>query len=197
LERAVSSIIDYSVVLQQMQQQGFKSLYHNSGAFALPEQWSASVVAWIGPPDGSIRPEALPLVRCVSKPFEDTLALMTMLIWRAQFPGPVWLMPMSHWAFECGQDWMPRLLQEIKIDPTLLASRNDAAAVEFGSADTEHFLRFLIGLLKHLIGSDFAMAFPGHQTLCTVHHHKQLWWSTQQPPVLAAIESLAKRFAAP
>jgi hypothetical protein len=125
------------------------------------------------------------------------LSLMAAGLWKREFPGPVWLMPMSHWAFECGQDWMPPILQEIKIDPKFLASRNDAAAIEFESADTEHFLRFLIGLLKHLIGSDFALAFPGHQTLCTVHHHKQLWWSTQDSQVLAAIESLAKQFAVP
>jgi hypothetical protein len=192
----VPSIIDYPIVLQQMQSQSLRSLYHNSGAFALPQQWAASVVAWIGPPDSTIRPEAMPLVRPIRQPYELMLTVMGHELWQKQFPGPVWFMPMSHWAFECGQDWMPPLLQKIGISPDLLSTRNDAAAIEFQREELKPFTHFLTGLLTHLIGSDFAMAFPGHQTLCTVHHHKQLWWSTQDAQVLAAVELLAKEFAA-
>jgi hypothetical protein len=190
------TIIDYPQVLQQMQSQGMRSLYHNSGAFSLSKQWGASTLAWIGPPDPSIRTEALPLTRSISQPYDDMLALMAMMLWQAQLPGRVWVMPMSHWAFECGQEWMPPLLQGIAIDPALLAPRNDAAAIEFRTTETEPFILFLVGLLKNLVASDFALAFPGYTTLCTLHHHKQLWWSTQDSQVLAAVEALAKRYAA-
>jgi hypothetical protein len=29
-----------------------------------------------------------------------------------------------------------------------------------------------------LTASDFAIAFPRRAVLCTLHHHKQLWWQT-------------------
>ena len=191
------SIIDYPIVLQRMQQQGFKSLYHNSGAFALPPQPPASVVAWIGPPDPSIRPEALPLVRQIRSPFEFELAMMTRWQWEKNFAaGVAWLMPMSHWAFECSQDWMVSLLKSNGLDPKALRNRNDAAAIQFELAEGHEFGFFLRDLLTNLISSDFTLAFPGQSTLCTVHHHKQLWWSTQDGTVFAALESLARDCAA-
>ena len=44
-------IIDYSVVLEQMRQQRFKSLYYNSGAFGFPTETQPQTIGWIGPED--------------------------------------------------------------------------------------------------------------------------------------------------
>jgi hypothetical protein len=46
------------------------------------------------------------------------------------------------------------------------------------------------GLLGRLLGSDFMLAWPGRPAVCTVHHHKQLWWTTTDPELLAALEAM-------
>jgi hypothetical protein len=42
----------------------------------------------------------------------------------------------------------------------------------------------------NLAGSDFALAFPGRPVICTVHHHKQLWWTTTDPEIHKTLETV-------
>ena len=43
-------------------------------------------------------------------------------------------------------------------------------------------------LLEMLISSDFMIAFPKRDTLCTLHHHKQLWWTTRDATIADALQ---------
>ncbi len=175
-----------------MRADGFESLYHNSGAFGFPRQSEARHAGWVGPPDPTIRPAALPLARPVPPPYEPNLAALAAQVWQRHLPGPVWVMPKSHWAYELdfgSAAWMPPLLRDLGLDPESLQSRHDGSALEFQPADAGAFTAFLAGLLTHLLGSDFALAFPRRPVVCSIHHHKQLWWSTTDPELFAAIDA--------
>jgi len=188
-----ANIIDYADVLERMRADGFESLYHNSGAFGFPGQVSPRHVGWIGPPDPTIRPAATAFTRQIPPPFEQNLAQLATRAWRELVPGPVWVMPKSHWAYELdfgSSRWMPRLLEELGLDPASLHTRHDGTALEFHPQHTDAFSGFLAGLLGNLIGSDFALAFPGRPVVCSVHHHKQLWWSTTDDRVHAALDAI-------
>jgi hypothetical protein len=50
-------------------------------------------------------------------------------------------------------------------------------------------------LLMMLMSSDFMISFPGKPVLCTLHHHKQLWWMSTDAKVIEAVEELAKQNA--
>ena len=81
---------------------------------------------------------------------------------------------------------MPELLTKVGVEPGLLIGRANAAAIEFSPSEEDPFRVFLEGLLNGLTGSDFVLVFPGRGTICTVHHHKQLWWvSINQQTVLS------------
>src|SRR5258708_31261992 len=100
---------------------------------------------------------------------------------------------MSHWAYELNygsRDWMPALLENLELDPGLLENRNNAAAIEFGATEIEPFTHFTERLLMMLQTSDFMLAFPGRQVLCTLHHHNQLWSTTTQAEVIEAVEAM-------
>lgn len=189
-ERLLPCIIEYSAVLQQMTSQQFKCHYYNSGAFGFPVSANAGTLAWIGQEDSTIRPEAQALTRRVEQPYEATLANMAMRLWQKQVRGRVWVMPKSHWAFELGhgsREWMPALIESLGLDFGLLENRTNAAAIEFGVDESVSFERFVTGLLTLLHGSDFMIAFPGQPILCTLHHHKQLWWSTTDGAILEEV----------
>jgi hypothetical protein len=101
-------------------------------------------------------------------------------------------MPMSHWSYELNygsRDWMPALIENIDLDPGLLEGRNNAAAIEFSIEETGLAQYFVQRLLEMLLGSDFILAFVGKPVLCTVHHHKQLWWQTTDPGILSALDT--------
>src|ERR1019366_10082926 len=101
--------------------------------------------------------------------------------WLNCLPGNVWVMPKSHWAYELqfgSREWMPGLLEKMGIDSRLLVDRNNAAAIEFASGEIDLFRQFVQGLLEMLHGSDFLLAFGSYKTVCTIHSHKQLWWTT-------------------
>src|SRR5258706_14224959 len=167
------------MVLEQMRSQGFKCNYYNSGAFGFADSSATKTLAWIGQEDSTIKPAARPFVRAVTEPWEPTLAAMAAKVWQEQLPGRVWAMPMSHWAHELNhgsREWMPALLENLELDPGLLQNRNNAAAIEFGAAEVEPFTHFTERLLMMLHTGDFMLAFPGRPVLCTLHHHKQLWW---------------------
>ena len=38
--------------------------------------------------------------------------------------------------------------------------------------------------------SDFQLSFPGLPAVCTIHHHKQLWWTTVDPSLHALLEKM-------
>jgi hypothetical protein len=196
------SIVDYPIVLEQMQAAGMRCLYYNSGAFGPADASAMKAIGWIGPDDPSIRPEARALTRAVPPPYERTLANTAMRAWRDLLPGKLWIMPRSHWAYELdfgSKVWMPASLQSIGIDPGALAPRTNGAAIEFELVEANAARDFVEALLTHLLGSDFALAWPGRPVVCTVHHHKQLWWVTADAELLArvneSLENEASRMA--
>ena len=190
-------IVDYAHVVQTLTGQGLVSLYPGSGAFGFPPQAAAASVGWIGPPDPSIRAESRKLARAVVPPFEPTLAKLCTRVWteRLQAGGGVaWLLPKSHWAYELtfgSQEWLPELLRSIGAAPEELVGRHDGSAVEFRPGEEAAFSASVEGLLTRLFGSDFMLAWPGRPVVCTVHHHKQLWWTTTDRHLLQALDEMA------
>jgi hypothetical protein len=185
-------IIDYAVVVEQMRLQKLKCNYYNSGAFGFADPAGVQHVGWIGPDDPTLRPAAREVARPVPAPYEANLAEMLTATWLKHFPGRVWAMPMSHWAYELdygSRDWLPALVEHIDLDPGLLLGRNNAAAIEFSTGEAHHFRHFTQRLLEMLMASDFMLAFVGKPILCTLHHHKQLWWTTTDPKVIKIVEN--------
>lgn len=187
-------IVDYEDVLQALLGQGLKSLYYNSGSFGFLPGVETRTFGWIGPPDSTIRPEALPLTRQVSPPNAKRLSELALQVWRDSAPGQLWAMPKSHWAYELdfgSRDWMPAALRRIGIDSAHLAPLTTGAAIEFRMGESNEFGSFLAHLLDNLSGSsDFQLAWPGQPLLCTVHHHQQLWWTTSDEELFREIERL-------
>jgi hypothetical protein len=186
-------IIDYAVVVEQMRSQKLKCNYYNSGAFGFADAASVKHLGWIGPDDPTIRPAARPFTRAVPAPYEPNLTDLATRAWQQHFPGRVWAMPMSHWAYELdygSRDWMPALIEHIDLDPGLLQGRNNAAAIEFAPDEVQHFKHFTQRLLEMLLSSDFMLAFVNRPILCTLHHHKQLWWTTNDASAIDALDSL-------
>ena len=175
------TIIDYPSVLDQTRKQGLRSLYHNSGAFGFARDAKVFHAGWIGPPDETIRPAALALVQQLEPPYAAKLVDRLMRVWQSHLPGPMWVLPMSHWSFELdhgSKNWMPDLLHRIGIDPAPLSPLNNAPAIAFAITETDPAGTLITGLLENLKSSDFALLFPNHPVTCTLHHHQQLWWTT-------------------
>lgn len=171
-------IIDYQDVLERMTAQRIKCLYHNSGSFGFAGE--EHVCGWIGPDDPTIRESARPHCTQIAEPHAVNLQRLFALAWTKLLPGPVWIMPGSHWAYELdfgSATWLPSALITHGIDPAALRSRNDAAALEFDQSDGKT-RKFFGWLLENLSVSDFTAAFPQRPAICTIHHHKQLWWRT-------------------
>jgi hypothetical protein len=184
-------IIDYEVVVEQMRQQRLKCNYYNSGAFGFADPNGVQHIGWIGPEDPTLRPAAREVARPIAPPYEANLAELLTKTWLEHFPGRVWAMPMSHWAYELdygSRDWLPALIEHIDLDPGLLQGRNNGAAIEFATGEAHHFRHFAQRLLEMLMASDFMLAFIGQPILCTLHHHKQLWWSTTDHKALKVLE---------
>jgi hypothetical protein len=189
----VPSIIDYPTVLETLRNQKLRCVYHNSGAFAFEDGVEARSLGWIGPADESIRPQVRHLIRNVPPPFEENLSRLFVRAWREILPGKIWVMPASHWAYELdfgSRAWMPEVLQSIGIDSRLLETRTTAAAIEFSENESPLLERFVARLLEMLQASDFSIAFPGRAAICSLHHHKQLWWSSSDERIVAALEVL-------
>jgi len=184
-------IIDYEVVVEQMRKQKLKCNYYNSGAFGFADPKGVQHVGWIGPDDPTLRPAAREVARAVAPPYEANLAELLTKTWLEHFPGRVWAMPMSHWAYELdygSRDWLPALIEHIDLDPGLLQGRNNGAAIEFATNESHHFRHFTQRLLEMLMASDFMLAFIGKPVLCALHHHKQLWWSTTDKKAVKILE---------
>ena len=133
------------------------------------------------------------VARSVNEPYEENLSRHLVEFWQTKLPGKVWVMPMSHWAYELdfgSRDWLPAVLEQIDLDPGLLQDRTNGAALEFSSDESER-LGFLVRrLLESLTQSDFMIAFPDRPVLCTVHHHKQLWWTTTDATIHIALDGV-------
>ena len=189
------SIVDYPGVLERMCGQGLRSLYFNSGAFGFPDGVATTSVGWIGPEDPTLRAAARELTTTVLPPFERTLARHVSNAWRQFLPGKVWLMPKSHWAYELdfgSRGWMPRALGRAGIDAAALQPRTNAAAIEFDYGESNRFDELVQILLEKLSGSDFALAFPGHPVVCTLHHHKQVWWTSTDFSLIDRLRTIAE-----
>src|SRR5687768_534011 len=157
------TIIDYPIVLARMQAQGFVSNYFNGGSFAFPKGTAAQVVGHIGPPDPTIRAAAAPLTIPVPAPYEANLARVATRFWVNHLPGPAWLLPLAHWAFELDpvtQPWFTDVLRAAGLDASPLFGVNSAAAVEFHPSEATSLQSVLQSLLTHLTASDFALLFP-------------------------------------
>ena len=192
-ESTVARIVDYADVTARMAADGMRSLYFNSGAFGFDADQTVHTRGWIGPPDDSIREAARPFVRQVTPSDEATLAQLATRAWREHFPGDVWVLPMSHWAYELdfgSAEWMPEALGAVGVDFGVLKPRTSGDAIAFASDDAPRFTAFVERLLRRLTSSDFALAFPGRPVRCTVHHHKQLWWQTTNADVITRLDAL-------
>ncbi len=179
-------LIDYGEVSATLSAGGYVSLYYNSGAFGFPETATVESVGWILRDDPTLRPAGRALA--VEIPGDETtLVKRAGEIWADQLQThTVWLMPKSHWAYElsfASADWLPPALVEAGIHPDDLAGRHDGSAIAFELADRPAFERLVDQLLRGLVGSDFSFIFAAGQTVCTVHHHRQLWWTTTNPAV--------------
>jgi hypothetical protein len=194
-ERELPWIVDYEQVLSQMTGQGLRSLYYNSGAFGFAERATVYSIGWMGPEDSSLKPEARELAVQVAAPYEATLANLVVRAWQDHLPGKVWLMPKSHWAYELdygSRDWMPSLLERAGVDAGLLQIRTNAAAIEFNLAETRSLSHVIETLLRMLLGSDFALAFPGRPVACTLHHHKQVWWQSSDAELIEGLKRMTE-----
>jgi len=188
-------IVDYADVCQRMAAGGFLSLYHNSGAFGFPRGADVRTIGWIGPEDPTIRPEMRPLIRLVPPPHPANLAKLFVRS-RHHLSGEAWLMPKSHWHFEL-HDGHPELLESllpaIAIDAAALRERNDGSAIAFAVDEDDVLCRAIERLMAGMRQSDFLVAFPdaadaGRRWVCTVHHHRQLWWQTTDLEISWALD---------
>jgi hypothetical protein len=173
-------VVDYDIVSGRMRERGFVSLYHNSGAFGFAAGKNVLTRGWIGPDDPTIRDAARGLVRQYPPPFEENLAAAFASA-RKPLQSDAWLMPKSHWHYEMqfgNRELLEALLPDIGLDPADLRDRNNGAAIEFSTNENDALQRAVRTLLGGLVQSDFLVAFPDAATLCTIHHHKQLWWQT-------------------
>src|SRR5215213_4932574 len=90
---SVARIVDYDTVLQTLLAQGLKSLYYNSGSFGFPDAVTTHTLGWIGPPDPTIRADAIPFTRQIPAPHVQNLTARARRVWQAHVPGVVWAMP--------------------------------------------------------------------------------------------------------
>jgi hypothetical protein len=192
---SVARIVDYDTVLQTLLGEGLKSLYYNSGSFGYPPGVATHTVGWIGPPDPTIRVEALPFTRPVDVPHVQNLTTLAIRAWTGHAPGVLWAMPRSHWAYELdfgSRQWMPDALEKMGIDSKALEPLTTGAAIEFRPENVDEFGVFLTALFENLSGSsDFQLAWPGRPLVCTVHHHQQLWWTTADEDLYRKLTALA------
>jgi len=194
----VPRIIDYPAVLKTLTAQGMRCNYPSGGAFGYGAEAGALVRGWIGPDDQTIRPDMRATARQIPAPFEANLARLACAAWQTHLPGPLWLMPASHWAFEMQHGNGQMLTDLIKItglESARLSQLADASAIEFSLAELSEFGQFAQRLLEGLTGSDFVMAFSERQTICTLHHHKQLWWTTRDAIALAGLDAMLSAIA--
>lgn len=187
-------IVNYVDVRDRLLGGGFVSLYHNSGAFGFPRGADVRMLGWIGPDDPTIRAEMRPFTRHVPPPHAANLAALLVRA-RRHLPGEAWLMPKSHWHFELHDghpDLLEALLPEIGIDPAVLRERNDGSAIAFAPDEEGNttLRRVAERLIDGMRQSDFLIAFPDAdpRAVCTLHHHRQVWWQTTSAELIRFLE---------
>jgi hypothetical protein len=194
----MARIIDYDKAASDLQSAGMVCSYFRSGAFGFGDHQPVMMRGWIGPADSSIRPAMRSLTGLVGPPYEENLAALLIRAWLEVLVqvrrgmAPMWVMPGSHWAFEMDANgaWLGEMLAEIGIDRALLEKRTDGSAIEFALTESLAAGRFVCGLLQNLKSSDFFIAFGRHPVVCMLHHHKQLWWSSTERPVIDGLDRL-------
>jgi hypothetical protein len=187
----VPQIIEYKNALQELTSRGLVCNYYNGGAFGFPAGSDLHIRGWSGGDDPTIRPQMRQHLRIIPPPAETTMSKSAAAAWQAELPGRVWVMPLSHWAFELdfgSKSWLPELLTGVKIDPQVLASRPDASPIEFTERENDELIALIHSLLTNLATSDFMLAFPAHPALCTIHHHRQLWWTGSNKDLIERID---------
>ncbi len=167
-----------------MRGMGLRCAYYNSGSFAFDagREAGARIVGWVGPDDPTIRNDLPASIVNVVEPYAQNLADKLLTIWPGVIDSPAWVLPKSHWHFELdhhGRDWLPGAIERIGVDPGLLLSRTNAAAIEFVADERDLLQAFVTTLLTSLTLTDFAILFPHFSHRVTIHHHKQLWWQTE------------------
>ncbi len=176
----VAELVDYSEVFETLTAAGLQCLYHNSGAFGFRDETATQSVGWILREDSTIKPAARALATVIEGN-EAMLAERAVQVWKKIAPqSPAWVLPKSHWAYELtfgSYAWLPAALAAVGLDANELSARNDGSAIEFASADSDACRAFVETLLRNLAGSDFMLVLGGGKLLCTIHHHKQLWWT--------------------
>jgi hypothetical protein len=189
------TVVDYPQVLTRLESEGFVCNYPNGGSFGFPPEVGAQIRGWIGPTDSTIRPSVQPVTRRIADPLGPTLARLATQAWVQFLSGGLWLMPSSHWSHELhhgNKDWLTPALQSIGMDSADLAHRTNAAALQFLPAESAILCQFLQQVLEQIHASDFQLVFPGQSTTCTIHHHKQLWWTTANANLLRGLDALAR-----
>ncbi len=185
-------INDYPEVLATLTKAGLVCLYYNSGAFGFADGVTTQSAGWLLSDDPTIRQSARDIARVIDSPSEKILAAMAGAVWEDHLAEQsVWVMPKSHWAYELdfgSKTWLPAALAEAGVGAEL-AGRGDGAAIEFSPEERGAFQTFVERLLTHLAGSDFMFVFSGATTICSIHHHKQLWWTTRDAVIGAALKS--------
>jgi hypothetical protein len=194
----VPRIVEYQTALAELQGQGLICNYYNGGAFGFPKGVEVDVSGWIAGEDPTIRAEIRSKTRVFSPPAEENMARAAVAAWQKELGGRAWIMPLSHWAFELdfgSKGWLPALISGAGVDPQALADQPNAAPIEFVPSDHERLVTFVQTLLINLASSDFMLAFPGQSILCTIHHHKQLWWASSDKSLLERVERHSANFA--
>jgi len=183
----MAELVDYTEVFDTLTAVGLQCLYHNSGAFGFRDDVSTYSVGWILREDPTIKPAAREMAICL-KGGESTLADFAVRAWRNLAPNdPAWVLPKSHWAYELtfgSYAWLPDALSKVGLDAGELSGRNDGSAIEFAPKESAACQMFIETLLRNLSGSDFMLILGGGKVLCTIHHHKQLWWTSQDAAAL-------------
>jgi len=192
----VPRIIEYQTALAELQSQGLVCNYYNGGAFGFSKGSVVAVRGWIAGEDPTIRKELRSQVRVFNPPAEERLARGAADAWQKELAGRAWIMPLSHWAFELdfgSKGWLAELIGSIGVDAKGLNAAPNASPIEFSRGDEDSMTTFVKTLLLNLASSDFMLAFPGQAALCTIHHHKQLWWTSIDKALLERIEAHGAR----
>jgi len=174
------TVIDYAHVLTTAQQAGLRCVYYNSGAFDFGPV-PTHIVGWLGPDDPTLRPGLVAQIARVAAPYELNLSNALVRAWQKYLPGVAWVLPKSHWSFELHHAQRPALheaLRTLQIDIADLAPLPNAAAIAFEPDEADTFGPFVETILAQDVASDFAVLFPNHPAVVTLHHHKQLWLQT-------------------
>jgi hypothetical protein len=191
-DNSVPTLIDYPTVLQTLER-SLRCVYPNSGAFGIPPGTPNHILGWSASTDPTIRPEMNAALRLIPEPAAHTLAALLTRAWQHHLPGPLWLMPASHWAYELqfgSPDWLPELLNKVNIDPEDLRPRTDGSAIQFDPAEQDTLRPLIETLFSNLIASDFTVAFPNRPIVALLHHHRQIWWQTSDETVWKSLDSM-------